>query len=136
MKHTIIIGLGTTLFLIMIMGFVGNQNNPTDFTVKLKVTSSSQSEIKFNAAYILGEKKEKSQFGTFQTPYELSVTANNGYVAGLFSKTEGDGFLKVEIVLNQNGQTLNSMDGSGSTVVVSTYHDAMKSTDTYEIRGF
>ena len=124
MKRSIILGLGTVLFLIMIMGFVHHQSNPTNFTVKLIVTSSiPQSEIKFNAAYVVGEKPEKSQFGTFQTPYEISVSANSGYVAGLFSKIEGNGFLDVGVEVGQNGHTLNSMSGSGSTVVVSTIDD-------------
>jgi|GEM_PF-6026852 len=136
MKHSIILGLGTALFLVMVMGFINHQTVPTDINVRLLITSSSQNEIKFNAAYIFGEKTLKSQFGTFQTPYELSVSANNGYVAGLFSKTEGDGFLKVAVVLDKNGHTLNRLDGSGSTVVVSTFHDAINSTDTYEIKAF
>ena len=123
MKHRIILGLGAALFLIMVMGFINHQTVPTDINVRLLVTSSSQSEIKFNAAYVVGEKPEKSQFGTFQTPYELSVSANSGYVAGLFSKTEGNGFLEVGVEVDQNGHKLNSVGGSGSTVVVSTFDD-------------
>ena len=137
MKHYVILGLGVALFLTITMGVIGHGSEPPEINVTLRITSSiAREQIGFNAAYIVGGRTGKPQFGTFQTPYELSISASNGYVAGRFNRTKGNASLNVEIVLSQNGHTLVTMNGSGSLVVISTIHDMINSTDSYSVNAF
>jgi hypothetical protein len=138
MMHHLKSALIIVVVLMMSLGLTtSDHNKATKLNLKLRVTSTRpENVLSFDAAYLLGGRTGKPQFGKHQTPYERSISVDNEYVAGLFSKTAGDGSIKVEIVLESDGRDINRIEGSGSIVVVSTNREFSSAADNYSVSAF
>jgi hypothetical protein len=90
----------------------------------LRVTSSSQKPISFNASLFFKTDKPRLDFTMQQTPYE--VTATTDYVNATFIKTSGDGNLVVDLVKANKVGDQPDLKASSSTIVVVGTRDAAK----------
>ena len=138
MINRIKLALTSIALLFLALGVAPNApSKKTDLSVTLRITSENPNEVlSFDAAYLVGGKSGTTQFGKYRTPYELSVSVENDFVAGMFNKTAGASSISVEIRLNRNGRKLNSIEGSGSTVVISTHRDMPGTPDNYSVNTF
>ena len=86
--------------LFLALGLTTFDSAPVNLSVTLRITSTNpENVLSFDAAYLLGGKTGKPQFGKYHTPYEMSISVDDQYVAGLFSKTVGDGAIDVASVV-------------------------------------
>ncbi len=138
MISRITLALASAAILFLTLGIAPHApNGKSNLIVTLRVTSEDPNEVlSFDAAYLLGGTKGKAQFGKYRTPYELSVSVENDFVAGMFNKTSGGASISVEIELDRNGTKLNSIAGSGSTVVLSTHRGMPGAPDNYAVNTF
>ena len=137
MPRSIVPAIAVTIFLLITLGLASHTTDSGRMTVTLRVTSSSeQTPITFNAACVFGENDPRAQFTKHRTPFEQTVSTKDGYVAGIFNAVEGSSMLKVEAVLKHDGETMNTISGTGSIIVLSTHRDFVGSGDAYEIHTF
>ena len=90
----------------------------------LRVTSSSQKPISFNASMFFNTDKPRLDFTMQHTPYE--VTATTDYVNATFIKTSGDGDLVVDLVKANRVGAQSDLRASSSTIVVVGTRDGKK----------
>jgi hypothetical protein len=108
-----IVGI-VVLFCVTICLYAQAGNGPTQ-KLTLRVTSSSQKPISFNASLFFNTNKPRLDFTMQQTPYEVTAT---DYVNATFIKTSGDGDLVVDLVKANKVGNQSDLKASSSTIVV------------------